>query len=129
MVKGRLRLALAYEQSDQRNPWTRAMAAAVWKCGRWRLRGAKRLARSAAGADALLAIVTEAASANSAGRERVFPVRPGATGLSIQAARCADGAAHSVDQRHGQRQARVVVNEKVMTAFACPLHLKLGGIC
>ena len=81
----------------------------MWKGGRARLRGAKRLARSAAGADALLAIATEAASASSAGRERVLLMCPGATGLSIHATRCADGAAHSV-RRHAGAASRLAAD-------------------
>ena len=97
-MEGRLRLALAHEESGQRDPWAPAKTSAVWQGGQWELRGTKLLARGAPGADALLVTATEAASAATPERERVFLLRPGAAGLSIQAARCADGA-HAADLR------------------------------
>ncbi len=98
LMQGRLRLALAHEESGQRNPWAHAKTSAVRQGGQWKLRGTKLLVRGAPGADALLVTATEAALAATAQRERVFLVRPGAAGLCIQAARCADGA-HAADLR------------------------------
>ena len=96
--EGRLRLALAHEEPGQRNPLAPARMSAMRRGGQWELRGTKRLARGVPGADAVLVTATEAVSAATPECERVFLVRPGATGLSIQAARCADGA-HAADLR------------------------------
>ena len=98
LMEGRLRMALAHEEAGQRNPFAPARMSATRKGGQWELRGTKPLARGESGADALLVTATEATSAATPERERVFLVRPGATGLSIQAARCADGA-HAADLR------------------------------
>ena len=98
LMAGRLRLALAHEEPGQRDPWRHAKTSAVRQGGQWELRGTKLLARGVPGADALLVTATEAASAAIPERERVFLVRPGATGLSIQSARCADGT-HAADLR------------------------------
>ena len=98
LMEGRLRLALAHEEPGQRTPWAPARTAALRKGRQWQLRGTKLLARGVPGADALLVTATEAASGSTAQRERVFLVRPGAAGLSIDPARCADGA-HAADLR------------------------------
>ena len=98
LMDGRLRLALAHEELGQRSPWARARTTAVRRGGQWELYGTKLLARGVPGADALLVTATEAASGSTAQRERVFLVRPGAAGLSIDPARCADGA-HAADLR------------------------------
>ena len=98
LMEGRLRVALAHEEPGQRGPWAAAKTSAVRRGGQWELRGGKRLARGAPGADALLVTATQAASAATPERERVFLLRPGAAGLSIQPARCADGA-HAADLR------------------------------
>ena len=98
LMDGRLRLALAHEEPGQRDPWARATTTAVRKGGQWELRGTKLLARGVPGADAMLVTATQAASGATAPRERVFLVRPGASGLSIEVARCADGA-HAADLR------------------------------
>ena len=97
-MEGRLRLALAHEESGQRDPWAPAKTSAMRRGGQWELRGSKLLARGVPGADALLVTATEAASAATPERERVFLLRPGAAGLSIQVTRCADGA-HAADLR------------------------------
>ena len=96
LMEGRLRMALAHEEAGQRNPLAPARVSATRRGGKWELRGAKRLARGAPGADALLVTATQAASTATAQRERVFLVRPGAPGLSIHVTRCAD-AAHAAD--------------------------------
>ncbi len=96
LMEGRLRMALAHEEAGQRNPLAPARMSATRRGGRWELHGAKRLARGAPGADALLVTATQAASTATAQRERVFLVRPGAAGLCIQATRCAD-ATHAAD--------------------------------
>ena len=98
LMEGRLRLALAHEEPGQRTPWAPARTAALRKGRQWQLRGTKLLARGVPGADALLVTATEAASGSTAQRERVFLVRPGAAGLSIDPARCADDA-HAADLR------------------------------
>ena len=92
LMEGRLRLALAHEEAGQRNPWAQAKTSALRRGGQWELRGTKSLARGVPGADALLVTATQAASAATPERERVFLLPPDAAGLSIQAARCADGA-------------------------------------
>ena len=98
LMDGRLRLALAHEEPAQRSPWAGARTTALRRGGQWELRGTKLLARGVPGADALLVTATEAASGATAQRERVFLVRPGATGLSIESVRCAAGA-HAADLR------------------------------
>ena len=96
LMEGRLRLAVAHEEASQRNPWERAKTSAVRRGEKWELRGAKRLARGALGADALLVTATEVATGAVPEQERVFLVSPGTPGLNIQAARCTDGA-HAAD--------------------------------
>ena len=98
LMEGRLRLALAHEEPGQRNPWAHTKTSAVREGGHWELRGTKSLARGVPGADALLVTATEAACAAAPERQRVFLVRPGTAGLSIQAALCADGV-HAADLR------------------------------
>lgn len=92
LMEGRLRLALAHEEAGQRNPLAPARMSAMRRGRQWELRGTKRLARGVPGADAVLVTATEASSGATAQCERVFLLRPGAAGLSIQAVRCADGA-------------------------------------
>ena len=98
LMDGRMRLALAHEEPGQRNPWACAGTTAVRKDRQWELRGTKLLARGVPGADAVLVTATEAASHATAQRARVFLVRPGASGLSIETVRCADGA-HAANLR------------------------------
>ncbi len=92
LMEGRLLPALAHEEAGQRNPWAPAKMSATRRGGHWELRGGKQLARGAAGADVLLVTATEVSAGSTPDRERVFIVRPGAPGLSIQGARCADAA-------------------------------------
>ena len=91
VIEGRSRLALAHEESGRRDPWAAAGTSAVKRDGHWNLRGHKLLARGVAGADRLLVSATEPAGANGPARTCVFLLRPDAPGLTVHAARCADG--------------------------------------
>ena len=97
LMEGRLRLALAHDEAGQPNPLAPATMSATRRGGQWELRGTKLLVRGAPGADALLVTATEAAAVGPE-PERVFLLRSGTPGLSIQATRCADGA-HAADLR------------------------------